>query len=78
MNSIFCIPDPDCSIVFSCGIGTMLHSAKGIVGIRIDSSDNIELQNIEIYDLYQQTELGFEKLKKQKITVNRKKNETLL
>ena len=41
-----------------CNSDVMTHSGKGIIGIRMDGIENIELSNIEIYDMYDYTKLG--------------------
>ena len=44
----------------SCNADVMTHSGKGTIGIRLDGIDNAELNNIEIYDMYDYTKLGSE------------------
>jgi len=43
---------------FACNVDSMLHSGKGILGFRMDGVKNVEINGLEIYNLYDQTPLG--------------------
>ena len=43
---------------FACNKDIMHHAGKGLLGLRIDGSEDIELNNIYVYNLYEETPLG--------------------
>ena len=43
-----------------CNADVMTHSGKGIMGIRLDGVSSFSLENIEIFNMYDYTELGSE------------------
>ena len=45
-------------MLFACNKDIMHHAGKGLLGLRIDGSVNVELSNIYIYNLYEETPLG--------------------
>ena len=47
-------------ITVGCNTDAMIHSGKGINGLRIDGVDGVLISNVEVYDITEQTPLGKE------------------
>ena len=43
---------------FGCNMDVMIHSGKGINGLRLDGVEDVQISNIEIYNLFEMTPLG--------------------
>ena len=46
------------NVAIGCNTDVMIHSGKGINGLRIDGVENVEISNIEIYDIIEHTPMG--------------------
>jgi len=46
--------------VLGCNVDPMLHSGKGVLGLRIDGVSDLTINNLEVYDLEDLTPLGLE------------------
>ena len=46
------------NILIGCNVDGQLHSGKGVLGLRIDSVEDVTIKNVEIYELEDSTELG--------------------
>merc|ERR1719242_1463836 len=41
-----------------CGTDIQVHSVKGAIGVRVDGADNLQVDNLRIFDILSTTELG--------------------
>jgi len=60
--SIFKQPNPDTDkgsqIIGGCGTDIQLHSSKGAIGLRVDGTQNMAVDNLFIHDIYNAADLG--------------------
>ena len=47
-------------VIIGCNTDVMIHSGKGINGLRIDGVANVEIINVNVYDISEETPLGNE------------------
>ena len=52
--------DSDTTPALGCNNDRMMHCPKGVMGIRMDGVENVNIHNLEIYDLYEGSGLGSE------------------
>ena len=46
------------AFTMSCAVDVMIHTGKGINGLRLDGVESVVMKNIEIYDIHDSTPLG--------------------
>eukprot|EP00485_Elphidium_margaritaceum_P004154 CAMPEP_0202692848 /NCGR_PEP_ID=MMETSP1385-20130828/7126_1 /ASSEMBLY_ACC=CAM_ASM_000861 /TAXON_ID=933848 /ORGANISM="Elphidium margaritaceum" /LENGTH=982 /DNA_ID=CAMNT_0049348447 /DNA_START=45 /DNA_END=2993 /DNA_ORIENTATION=- len=50
--------DKSGSIIGGCGSDIQLHSSKGAIGLRVDGTQNIQIEDVSVHDIYNWATLG--------------------